>query len=196
MIGSCDMESRLDIYDNVLEDHIAELIFMQMKDVYWKYDYDSKKGGVNKHWHVFCGETEEQAIENGFDWIVQLWQTIFYKYDFKNTYTIERFKRIYLNAHTHGIEPHEHTDDGDFTMIYYPRLDWKKDWGGGTVVGDELVPYVGNRLIVFDAKTPHQAMPVSRQCYELRSVIVFKCYVQLDTSKLPKYEKQILHEVV
>jgi len=178
MIGKCNMKSRLDVYDNVLEDHIAELIFLEMKEVYWKYDYNSQKGEVNKHWHVFCGETQEQAMENGFDWLVQLWQTIFYKYDFKNTYTIERFKRIYLNAHTHGIEPHEHTDDGDFTMIYYPRLDWEKDWGGGTVVGGELVPYVGNRLIVFDAKTPHQAMPVSRQCYELRSVVVFKTYVE------------------
>ena len=83
-----------------------------------------------------------------------------------------------MNAHTHGVEPHEHTDDGDFTMIYYPRLDWKKDWGGGTLVDGELVPYVGNRLIVFNAKSPHQAMPVSRQCYELRSVVVFKTYVE------------------
>ena len=36
----------------------------------------------------------------------------------------------------------------------------------------------GNRLLVFDAYLPHQAMTVSRQCYQLRSVIVFKCYVQ------------------
>ena len=134
------MKSRLDVYDNVLEDHFAEFIFLHMQDVYWKYDYHSDKTKVNKHWHVFCGETQEQAVEDGFDWLVQLWQTIFYKYDFKNKYTIQTFKRIYMNAHTHGIEPHEHTDDGDFTMIYYPRLDWEKDWGGGTVVDGELVP--------------------------------------------------------
>ena len=64
-------------------------------------------------------------------------------------------------------------------VVFYHRLHhWKKDWGGGTVVNGELVPYVGNRLIVFDAKAPHQAMPVSRQCYELRSVVVFKTYVE------------------
>ena len=62
-------------------------------------------------------------------------------------------------------------------MIYYPRLDWERDWGGGTLVDGELVPYVGNRLIVFNAKIPRQAMPVSRQCYELRTVIVFKTYI-------------------
>ena len=53
-----NMNSRLDIYDDVLEDHIAELIFMQMNEVYWKYDYKSDKTKINKHWHVFCGETE------------------------------------------------------------------------------------------------------------------------------------------
>ena len=43
------MNSRLDIHDNVLEDHIAELIFMQMNEVYWKYDYHSDKTKINKH---------------------------------------------------------------------------------------------------------------------------------------------------
>ena len=169
----------IEVHDNLLEPHVAELVedFMtnQLRS---RYYYPSHKLKPGYHWHVFCGETQEQAVEDGFDWLVQLWQTIFYKYDFKNKYTIQTFKRIYMNAHTHGIEPHEHTDDGDFTMIYYPRLDWEKDWGGGTVVDGELVPYVGNRLIVFNAKAPHQAMPVSRQCYELRSDIVFKTYVE------------------
>ena len=169
--------NKLKIYDNVLEDHVAELIHLQMKEVYWKYDYNSKKGEVNKHWHVLCGNDENEVIQNGFDFVLPLWNAAFYKYDFKNTYDVETYKRIYLNSHTHGIEPHEHTDDGDFTMIYYPRLDWERDWGGGTRVDEDLVPYVGNRLIVFNAKIPHQAMPVSRQCYELRTVVVFKTYI-------------------
>ena len=169
--------NKLKIYDDVLEKHIAELIHLHMKEVHWKYDYHSLNGQINKHWHVYCGETENEVIKNGFDFVLPLWETAFHKYDFKNTYDVSVYKRIYLNAHTHGIEPHEHMDDGDFTMIYYPRLDWKKDWGGGTRVGEDLVPYVGNRLIVFNARTPHQAMPVSRQCYELRSVIVFKTYI-------------------
>ena len=44
-----------------------------------------------------------------------------------------------MNAHTNGVEPHMHTDDGDFTMMYYPRLDWKVDWGGGTAIYDNEV---------------------------------------------------------
>ena len=34
-----------------------------------------------------------------------------------------------MNAHTFGIEPHKHKDDGDFTMLYYPRMDWKLEMG-------------------------------------------------------------------
>jgi Rps23 Pro-64 3,4-dihydroxylase Tpa1-like proline 4-hydroxylase len=48
-------------------------------------------------------------------------------------------ERAYLNAHTYGIEPHIHRDDGDVTLIYYPRLDWKIDWGGGTAIYNDEV---------------------------------------------------------
>ena len=89
-----------------------------------------------------------------------------------------------MNAHTFGLHPHWHVDDGDFTMIYYPRLDWDKDWGGGTMIEgslgvNEYVEYVPNRLIIFNANLRHQAQPVARECYELRSVIVFKCNVDV-----------------
>ena len=88
-------------------------------------------------------------------------------------------ERVYFNAHTHGIEPHIHQDDGDVTMIYYPRLDWRNDWGGGTCVQEigmhpANIQYEGNRLIAFTADLFHQGMPVSRECYQLRTCIVFK----------------------
>jgi len=88
-------------------------------------------------------------------------------------------ERVYFNAHTHGIEPHIHQDDGDVTMIYYPRLDWGGDWGGGTCVQEigmhpAYIQYEGNRLIAFTANLVHQGMPVSRECYQLRTCIVFK----------------------
>ena len=46
------------------------------------------------------------------------------------------------------------------------------------MIDGQLVPYMGNRLVVFDAYLDHKAMPVSRECYELRSVVVFKCNVK------------------
>ena len=72
-------------------------------------------------------------------------------------------------------------------------MDWQIEWGGGTTVYtedttigstdpssdvDRHVAYRGNRLLVFDAYLPHQALPVARECYHLRSIIVFKCYLR------------------
>ena len=174
-----------DIYDNILEPHVAEIVDMEMKNMTWKYDYNSinridhKLGGaVNKHWHTHCGHGE---LFEEYNFLSPIWETAKRKYDFEKKYKVSRFLRVYVNAHTHGIEPHVHHDDGDFTMIYYPRLDWEPEWLGGTAIWNEkkneiekYVNYIGNRLFVFDASLPHQAMAVSRQCYQLRTCVVFK----------------------
>jgi len=185
---------KYDIYDNVLDNDTASLIDMEMKNMTWKYDYNSHRDGVNKHWHTFCGQ---ETIEEPYSFINYIWDAAKIKYNFEEKYKVKNFKRVYCNAHTHGIEPHIHRDDGDFTMIYYPILDWKPEWMGGTAIWSEpkdsggslsgldylggngmeiekYVNYIGNRLFVFDAHLPHQAMPVSRQCYGLRTCIVFK----------------------
>ena len=164
----------IDYYDNFLEEHVAQLIDMQIREVSWKYDYDSKPNGTQKHWHVFCGHNMDECNQNGYEFIVPIWEKI------KNVINVE-LERVYLNAHTFGIEPHIHTDDGDITMIYYPRLDWKIEWGGGTAIYNDKVTEIdthlvnkGNRLIMFDAHLPHQAQPINRECYQLRTCVVFK----------------------
>ena len=180
----------IDVYDDVLEHHVAEYISMEMKELSWKYDYRSNTFLPNKHWHIFCGHNPKEIVDNGYEWVLPIWNAIKSKYHFDDKYDVDDFIRIYMNAHTHGIEPHIHTDDGDSTMIYYPRLDWKVEYGGGTVVNGKLIEYIGNRLIVFNAHLPHQAQSVSRECYDLRTVIVFKCVMSSTTAieKLVKWQ--------
>ena len=167
----------IDVYDDVLEEHNAILIDDEIKKLAWKYDYPSEPSKPNKHWHVLCGHNKEECDAASYDWAHSLFDMFVNKFDFKSKYDVVDYERIYCNAHTHGIEPHLHIDDGDFTMIYYPRMDWKKEWGGGTLVDDTLVSYAGNKLIVFTASLPHKAMPISRECYQLRTCVVFKCNV-------------------
>lgn len=164
----------IEVKDNLVEEHIAQLIDMQMKEISWKYDYDSVADGKNKHWHVLAGHNIDECNQNGFEFVEPIWNSIQRNYEVN-------MERVYFNAHTHGIEPHIHRDDGDMTFIYYPRMDWKNDWGGGTVIYDNDVKdithhinYKGNRLIKFPAALPHQAQPVSRECYQLRTCVVFK----------------------
>ena len=167
----------IDVYDDVLEEHNAILIDDEVKKLSWKYDYPSEPSKPNKHWHILCGHNKEECDAASYDWAHSLFDMFVNKFDFKSKYDVVGYERIYCNAHTHGIEPHLHIDDGDFTMIYYPRMDWKKEWGGGTLIDETLVPYAGNRLVVFTASLPHKAMPVSRECYQLRTCVVFKCNV-------------------
>jgi len=173
----------VDVYDNVVEDHVAELIDNRIRECEWKFDYHSHSGKPNKHWHIFCGHNEEEIKELGYDWLLPIWESAKRKFDFEDKYKVDSFVRLYMNAHTHGIEPHIHRDDGDFTMIYYPRLDWKPEWNGGTIVYDEQheverhVMYKGNRLMAFPAHCMHQAQPVNRECFQLRTCVVFKTKV-------------------
>ena len=112
-----------EIFDDLLEPHVAELIDMEIKKTHWQYDYHSNKRiGIQPHWHVYCGESEEEVRERQYDYLLPIWDAAAYKLKLKDRFDIVGWKRLYMNAHTFGVEPHMHTDDGDFTMMYYPRI--------------------------------------------------------------------------
>ena len=182
-------ERIIDVYDNVLPESDAKAIDDVMSKMMWGYGHWKSDWDKNSyHWTRWCGKTPEEIIENGMEFVLNIWNTFHTTLDFKSKYDLDTFDRIYMNAHTFGIEPNIHTDDGDFTMIYYPNLAWKSEWGGGTMFYDsytrteeepiynldKLVDCKPNRLVVFDAKLPHMGQSVIRDCFELRYVIVFK----------------------
>ena len=166
------------IVDNLLPQPDAEIISENMQSVSWVYNYRSLKWKYsktpNKHWHRACGNSQEEVSRAGFDWLLPIWLHAREKLKLASEYNIYKFFRLYMNSHTFGTEPSRHSDDGDYTMIYYPNMEWEKEWGGGTVIKNELCDYVGNRLVLFPASDKHQAQTVSRECHELRSVVVFK----------------------
>ena len=65
----------IDYYDNFLEEHVAQLIDMQIREVSWKYDYDSKPNGTQKHWHIFCGHNIN-VIPDEYEFIIPIWEKI------------------------------------------------------------------------------------------------------------------------
>ena len=175
------------IKDNILEEHLAHLIddSIHNTDFPWHWHYKANKNEPDRHWHTLAGHDEEEIRKNEFDFILPLWETI------NNMKDIPKIKivRAYFNAHTTGVEPSIHQDDGELTIIYYPNLKWNVNYGGGTTVYDgnlkqgdylsnidkgTLIPYKGNRLIGFTANLHHQAMPVTKKCFMLRTCIVFK----------------------
>jgi hypothetical protein len=42
-------KSMIMVHNDVVENHVAELISSEMKGVYWRYEYHSHGKGLNKH---------------------------------------------------------------------------------------------------------------------------------------------------
>ena len=122
-------------------------------------------------------------------YIIKLWNQIQKKINDSLDYKCD-FTRAYINAHTYGTDGMIHSDDGNYTAIYYPLLKWNIEWEGGTCFYNKdetdvihYNAYVPNRLVVFDANIPHRAMPVTKDCYKLRPVVVFKCVIDVNSEQ-------------
>ena len=114
--------------------------------------------------------------------------------DYFNTFLFEKIKealdfkdgvrvrRIYANGQTAGQCGSPHIDDGDFTFLYYPNLEWKvEDQGHLFFFKDEevsrVIQYKPNRALVFPAKIMHYADAPSRFYNGLRISLAYKLKV-------------------
>ena len=66
----------IESFDDFLEEHVAQLIDLHMREISWKYDYASLEDGKNKHWHVFAGHDMKECNKNGFDFVEPIWNNI------------------------------------------------------------------------------------------------------------------------
>jgi len=189
------------VVDDLLPNDLALEVSNELhSDRFWKSMWKSSQKVTDGQWHwhreiwqdtSHMGEVDPEQEED-YPNIKKLWFAV-------NQVMIESMGvsflpvRAYANAHTYGVNGLPHIDDGKITAIYYPSPDWDPVWEGGTALYTEdgvdclrYCTYKFNRLFMFPAPTIHRAMPVTRDCTRLRTVIVFKC--NLDTEH-PTYEK-------
>ena len=177
----------IEIFDNILDTDLANRYDQEVSKLKWSYEYQPVTPPlINKHWY-----------SDGKPFINDLLKDLVDAIQLKGM--VGQFDSSYLLAHTHGLEQQAHYDACDFTMIYYPQMDWKIEWGGGTFVYkedaetvDTIAEYRGNRLLVFDAHLPHQAQPVAKNCLELRMCVVFKLWTEAaNRERLDFYKDKI-----
>ena len=155
----------IEIFDDVLSAFDATRHQTQISKLKWSYEYQPVTPPlINKHWY-----------SRGENFIGELFKDLIGAIELKG---LAGLKSSYLLVHTHGLEQQAHYDACDFTMIYYPSIKWEPEWGGGTVIGDTLVQYIPNRLVMFSCNQLHQGQPISKQCFELRPIAVFQCYAE------------------
>jgi hypothetical protein len=159
------------VIDNLLDQSYVESISQEVLErTSWESNWnDDLTKSPDWNWHQDLENNNQRVLWDAVDRVILDVVGVRHKLD-----------RVYSNAHTYGQDGQIHRDDGNITAIYYP-LPWDVRHEGGTSFYDEEITecisyssYKQNRLVIFDAKIPHRAMPVTRDCYALRSVIVFK----------------------
>jgi SM-20-related protein len=189
------------VIDNFLREDGADFLHEEtFKSSSWNIGWGSHDKFYNgKHWHRTYYESRQQmpaATEYDIEQIaatapelINLWRKVSLAIE-ELTGCEHLMLRAYMNSHTYGTDAYMHCDDGNITAIYYPTKNWNISWEGGTSFyneqQDDAIGYCSyrfNRLILFTASIPHRAMPVTRDCKELRTSIVFKTQLDANSSK-------------
>ena len=178
----------IETFDNFFDNNL----YQQFLEEFWQHDNWEAKHNKNNYsfeprrwnWNRSLGKKVDDGNSLDISQLPSLHQDII------NAVT-ERIKmltgrssqplRYYSNSHTYGIDGPIHHDDGDVTAIFYPHDKWTPEWEGGTAIYNkdktqclEYVTVQPNRLLLFDASLPHRAMPLTRECYEIRASVVIK----------------------
>lgn len=195
----------IEIVDNFLPENLAVQFSRNFFNTYnWKPYWNtgvSKTESRSWNWHTSVGndlpDMGQLTQDNSPEDMKLLWNATEIKL-FELSGVEHVMNRWYSNSHTYGQEGPIHRDDGSFTCLYYPCENWQIDWEGGTAFYNEditdVIQYAGykfNRMVIFSAKIPHRAMPITRDCYRLRTSIVFKTSMDVNSkSYLDWYNKR------
>lgn len=82
-----------------------------------------------------------------------------------------KINRSYVFCSDHTTQHPFHSDPGDYTMLYFPNLEWDNSYGGETMFASDqhndivyTTAYIPGRLIVFNSKIPHKMSAPSSLC--------------------------------
>ena len=157
----------IEIFDNFFPRDIKLEIFNSLQRPKW-----SLTGGSNfqRFWHMENLEEEEYFSKFLFQKICNKLERSY------------RFIRIYANGQTAGQCGTPHTDDGEFTFLYYPNPEWRVEYQGHLMFLEhseicKTVVYKSNRAVLFPAKMKHYADAPNRMFPDLRISLAYKLEV-------------------
>ena len=186
------MNDNIVIVDDLLPIDTHQKLYDHIKSLSMSNEWSSV-GNKDRAWHwnyVFhnskqympaMDDTQYETLKGNHPFVAELWDHI--SKAAKSSVGALEPLRIYMNCNPYGTNGYIHRDDGDMTAVYYACPRWDIQWEGGTCFYKEengtydatqYASYRPNRLVLFNAKTPHRAMPVDRLCKIPRYVIAMK----------------------
>jgi len=163
-------ETLIEILDDLVPAELHAAAWKRCSGAGWYYGHGSNPGDGSAFWKM------DLESDPAFD---AIWQQVRPRCE-QLAGTSLRVRRQYANGHTYGLGGKPHKDDGEFTLLYYPNLEWKDGWDGETVFynrSGEIASAVRprpNRCVFFDAGTPHAGRAPSRACPALRVTVAYK----------------------
>ena len=182
-VNKC-LVDQIKIFENVLDEDMRRICDSLLARPNWSYNFTSTEnnftsaalggGGPDaRFWHMDNLEEDWFFNTHFFDIIMNLigdgvgkWKPV----------------RIYANGQTATQSGSMHTDDGEWTFLYYSTRDWKPEYKGSTLYfaddeGKELlktVPYVSNQGVLAPADIFHYAEAPSLEFKSMRTTVAYK----------------------
>ena len=180
-------EGFIDSVDNFLDKETLNLVLEKLSNIKWQFkSFANDEKGVNKY-SKNCNFTfldNSTPLENFNDFIID---------KINERYNIKFMPHnAYFNSYQYGNEMEVHQDritklNFNRTIILYLNScpNWDITWGGHTLIFNKdknkilhsSIPF-RNSLLVFDGLLPHGMAPLSRNCFERRSILVYQTEIK------------------
>ena len=188
----------IDSIDNFLNEEDFNLLLKGLPNIKWNFgSFANNEKGINKY-STNCNFTflDKKEPQKNFDDFILKQLNDRYKVEFMP-------HNAYFNSYQYGNEMEIHQDritklNYNRTIILYLNSceDWKVDWGGQTLIFNKeknkilhtSIPF-RNNLLIFDGLLPHGMVPISRNCYEKRIILVFQTEIA-DNKGLQNIDKK------
>lgn len=145
------------IIDNVLPDNIFRFLHTYIiNQSIWNLNMFSTEENYKIAGRVIYHPSRGINLENG----VQALSVMTYMFIANRVnFLTGEIKRIHIGAKSGYQKDLFHTDEDNnekcYTVLYYLTPDWKKNWGGQTIIGEEKINYVSNRAIIYPSNILH-----------------------------------------
>ena len=136
------IETNVNIFDNVISEDLLDFIRKEIRGMKWEPHYSFE-------WQpptfFGCSTTHYMSHQFLFDFFVKKYSLPY------------KLVRSYVNCYPKGAEGSLHSDDGDYTFLFFTD-EWNKKYKGNLLFENEKkIEYKSNRLVVFNAKLNHKA---------------------------------------
>ncbi len=177
----------IDSTDNFLSEENLNLLLKGLPNIKWDFgSFANNEKGINKY-NRNCNYTfldKKEPLRDFDDFIIK---------QLNDRYKVKFMPHnAYFNSYQYGNEMEIHQDritklNYNRTVILYLNSseDWNIDWGGHTIVYNKeknKVLYTSipkrNNLLVFDGLLPHAMIPIGRNCFERRIILVYQTEIE------------------